>query len=147
MRKGFTTIELLVVIGIMVITVAAVLPMYSNLQVTAQLNETNSQIAQTLRIAKEESMSRLNNANHGVKFFSGSFVLYQGTSYALRDNSYDRTVTLEPVLSITTTLVGDEINFTRASGLPDTTGTTTLTHMVNGTRHVFINSYGTVTEN
>ncbi|MDD4333098.1 MAG: hypothetical protein PHT51_03220 [Patescibacteria group bacterium] len=147
MTRGFTTIELFIVVGIMVIIIAGALPMYSNLQVTSQLNETNSQIAQTLRIARQQSVARLNNINHGVKFTANSYTLYQGSSYALRDITYDRTISLDSALTIATTLTSDEVNFSLATGIPDNTGTTTLTHSAGGTRQVNVNSFGVVTEN
>ncbi len=147
MKKGFTIIELLIVIGIIIIAAAAALPIYSNLQVSSQLNETNAQIAQTIKNAREKSVAGLNNSRHGVKFNPSSYTLFQGDSYATRESLYDRTIDLDDVLTITTNLTNDEIVFARGSGIPNNTGIITLNHDVQGSRTVTINEFGLVDEN
>ncbi len=117
-KNGFTLIELLVVIGITAILVMASLPIYGNLQISAQLNGNAAQIAQNLRLSREQSLAGLNAAAHGIKFFPNQYVLYQGSSYALRNVSYDRTYNLAGVLTLSTTIPGDEINFSKGPTLP-----------------------------
>ena len=151
--RGFTLIELLIVIAITLILAAATVPIYGNLQVSSQLNENTSQIIQNLRTARERSVARLNNAQHGVYFEvvtpgQDKYALYQGATYDSRDSSYDREVTLDAALSFT--LPGGaaeyEINFSRGLGLPNATGTITLTHDVTGTRQITTNNLGMVEE-
>ncbi len=151
-RAGFTVIELLVVIGIAVVLAAAAAPLYGNLQVSVQLNENISQIIQTTRSARENSFSRLNNSSHGVYFEinpSGNdrFILYQGDSYAARDASHDRAVILDPSLSLSTTLSGNEVNFSKGLAVPNATGTVTISHDVKGSRTMAVNRLGMVEEN
>jgi len=151
-NKSFTLIEILIVIGITLILTAAVAPIYGNLQVSSQLNENSCQIIQSLRLARERSVARLNNASHGVYFeidalgYQDKYVLYQGSNYDSRDSSYDREVILDEVLSLS--LPGEvseyEINFSKGLGVPIATGIITLTHDVNGTRQIIINSLGMV---
>ena len=143
-KRGFTLIELLIVIGVTLILVVAALPMYGSLQVSAQLNENSSLIIQTLRIARERSVAGFNNEEHGVYFTSGAYTLYQGPSYAARDSSYDRTTTLPSALSVSTTFAGGEVNFSKGLGVPNNTGTVTLTHDVKGAKAITINSFGKV---
>ena len=149
-RQAFTLIELLIVIGIMLILAAVVAPIYGNLQVSGQLNENTSQIIQTLRIARERSIARLNNASHGVYFQADRYTLHQGTSYVLRESEYDREVILDDALGLSWSLTGtgeeDDINFSKGLGVPNKTGTITLTHDVSGTRQIIINSFGMVEE-
>lgn len=145
-KNGFTLTELLIVIGIMTITVVASLPIYGNLQISAQLNDNTAQIAQNLRLSREQSLAGLNAAAHGIKFFPNQYVLYQGSSYASRNVSYDRTYDLAGVLTLSTTIPGDEINFSKGLGAPSASGIITLTHAVNGVRQVTINSFGVVEE-
>lgn len=151
--KGFTLIELLIVIGIVLISVAAVAPIYGNLQVSSQLNEDSSQLIQTLRLARERSMARLNNTQHGVYFEVNTpgqdkYILYQGVSYDSRNSSYDREVVLDEVLnfSLPGGVTEYEINFSKGLGVPNATGTITLTHDVSGTRFIVTNSFGMVEE-
>lgn len=143
---AFTLVELLIVIAITLILAAAALPIYGNLQVSAQLNETTSQITQTLRIAQNNSLNRINSNTHGVKFEIDKFILYQGDSYSTRDSEYDRETQLDVPLSISTNLNGDEIVFTKSFGLPNSTGTVTLTHEVEGMGYILINDLGIIEE-
>ncbi|MDA2936197.1 DNRLRE domain-containing protein [Patescibacteria group bacterium AH-259-L05] len=149
--KSFTLIELLIVISVMVIVIAAGVPLYGNLQVTSQLNENTNQIIQTIRTAHQRSVSRVNDSSHGVRFeinpsSNDQYILYQGSSYSTRDSSYDRTVTLDSPLHIATTLSGNEVNFSRSLGTPNTTGSIVLSHDTTGTRAISINSFGIVEE-
>lgn len=156
MRKGFTIIELLVVIGISIILAAAAAPLYGSLQVTAQLNDNTSLIIQTLRTARERSVAGYNNSLHGVYFDNNlgsvsSYVLYQGGSYATRQTSYDRIQFLDQALIVSSTdfaLIGPDIdiNFSKGTGVPSTTGTLRLMHETNGNRIIFVNSLGGVEE-
>jgi type II secretory pathway pseudopilin PulG len=143
---AFTLVELLITIGIIILLAAVAAPIYGNLQVSAQLNESTSGVTQTLRQARQSAMSRENNAGWGVYFTSSSYTLYQGISYAARNNAYDLVISLDSALSFSTTLAGDEVNFSAGLGEPSNTGSITLTHDVNGTRTITINSLGSIEE-
>ena len=147
MKKGFTMIELLIVIGVTIIVLTAALPIYSNLQISAQLNETSSQIAQTIRSARGRASSGYNNSAHGVKFLENSYVIYEGPNYALRTTENDREIPLDSPISISTDLTDDEIYFSKRLGVPSESGTITITHDVDGTRTVSISAIGIVDEN
>lgn len=150
-RTGFTLTELLIVIGILIITTAAAVPIYGQLQTTAQLDESAAQVVQAVRIARERSLAGLNDSRHGVYFEinvagDDKFILYQGQNYFSRNASYDRAVNLDSPLSLSTTLVGNEINFSQGLGIPNTVGLITLIHNASGSREITINSLGTVKE-
>lgn len=148
--RAFTLIELLIVMAVMVILAVATIPIYGNLQVSSQLNDASSEIIQFLRTAQQESMARYNNAAHGVKFQADRYILYQGSTYALRDSDYDRETILDSSMELSRSLSGtgqsDEVNFSKGLGAPDMIGTITLTHDVQGTRTISVNSYGKVEE-
>ncbi len=155
-QKGFTLIELLVVISIIIILSVAAIPVYGNLQVSAQLNENTSQIIQAIRTARERSVAGYNNRQHGVYFninasSDNKYILYQGSSYATREAGYDRETILGSSLSISAndfTFTGSDvdINFSKGLGVPDNTGTIILTHDVSGTRSIILNDLGIVEE-
>jgi prepilin-type N-terminal cleavage/methylation domain-containing protein len=145
-KKGFTLVELLITIGITLVLASAAVPIYGNLQVSAQLNENTTQIVQTLRTAHERSVARQNDDTWGVYLTATTYTLYKGATYATRDAGFDRTTTLDNALTIATTLTGNEVNFSKGLGVADNIGTVTLTHDVNGSSALIINAFGVVEE-
>ena len=150
-KDAFTLVELLITIAIILIIAVAAIPIYGNLQVTSQLNESSSQIIQAIRIARERSVAGLNNSRHGVYLeintdAADKYILYQGSTYASRQTDYDLEVTLDNPLTLSTTLTGSEVNFITGSGVASSTGIITLTHDTGGTRTISINSMGAVEE-
>ncbi|MCH7597463.1 prepilin-type N-terminal cleavage/methylation domain-containing protein [Patescibacteria group bacterium] len=148
-KCGFTLIELLIVIGITLALVVVAIPIYGNLQVSSQLNDSMDQIVQTLRTARERSIARRNDSMHGVYFEINApgddrFILYQGDSFATRDSNYDRALTLSSSIMLSTTLSGDEVSFSKSFGGPNATGTVILTHDAQGARTVTITRIGSI---
>jgi prepilin-type N-terminal cleavage/methylation domain-containing protein len=149
--RGFTLIEILIVIALVLILAALISPIYGNFQSSGQLNDNVTQIVQYTRTARERSVARLNDSSHGVFFDvdptgDDKYVLYQGSSYATRFSSYDREVLLDSIFSLSTTLAGDEVNFSKGLGIPNTTGIITLTHEISGAKMINVHSYGLVEE-
>lgn len=148
--KGFTLTELLIVIGIFAIIAAVAVPIYGNWQTMAQSDEAASAIIQNLRLAKTRSEAGLNNAPHGIylevnESTDDTFTIYQGNSYASRNTDYDQETILASALNLTTTLAGNEINFTKGLGEPSATGTITIVHeATNETIIISINSSGVI---
>lgn len=149
-RRGSTLVEVLLVIAISTILVGAALPVYSGLQQSAQLNESTTQLVQTVRIAQQRARARFNGTGHGVAFFQTAtndyYVLYQGESYAARDASVDRIVTLDAGLILATTISGADLYFPAGRMQPDMSGAVSLTHAVGGSRVVQITADGQVYE-
>lgn len=146
MNKGFTIIELLIVVGITVILAAAASPIYGNLQVSTQLNEVSAQIAQDLRLAHEQSRAGVNGAAHGVKFEQSRYTVFQGSSYFSRSSAYDRVNVFSDSLTIVTNFLNDEVVFPPGIGSPNASGTIIITHAAKGSRTITLNSVGSVTE-
>lgn len=149
--RGFTLIELLLVIGIFLAVGVAVTPLYGNLSVATQLNEETSQLTANVRIAREQSLAGLGDSAHGVCFESlagdpDRYILYSGATCASRAPAADRIVTLPPVLTLSVTFPGQDLNFSR-TGAPSATGTITLIHAAGGERRITINELGLVEEN
>lgn len=146
-RLGFTLVELLIVIGIGVIITASAMPIYSNFQSGTQVNESATQLLQTVRLAKMRSEQRVNNSAHGVRFFQtqnqDSYVLYQGASYVTRDAAYDRRVVLDNVLNLTSS-GGLDISFQPGSGVPSASSMITITHSVHGSQTIQIHENGLI---
>lgn len=142
-------IELLVVMGIAAIILPAAFPIYSNFQLSSQLNENVSQIVQTLRLAREYSRAGLDDSAYGVYFEiasagADSYILYQGDSYAERNPEYDRIALMENALAALTTLPENEINFAKGAGEPNIDGQITLKSNNNREITISINKLGFV---
>jgi Tfp pilus assembly protein FimT len=151
-NRGLTLVELLIVIGVTLLLVGAASPIYSNLQVSSQLNDTKDSIVRLLRTARVRSVSGLNNSSHGVYFNidpsgADSVTLYQGATYATRNTDYDQTESFDTSIALTSTVSGTEVNFSKGLGRSSTTGTVTIIHDVDGTRGVLINGLGVVEGN
>ena len=146
--NGFTATELVITLGITVILIALALPVYGNLQVSTQIDENASQLIQTIRVAREHSISAYNNARHGVKFLPAKYILYQGPSYSQRDSKQDRETDLGSILQLSWSLSGGsgEINFNHGLGLPSSAGTIILTHSGAGQKVISVNMIGMVEE-
>ena len=157
MKRGFTLVEMLIVIAIMIIIASAAVPLYGSLQVKAQIGESTSQIVQAVRIARANAISGYNSTSSGIYFFinpvgADSYVLYQGSSYSNRDTSFDQTMVLDNALSIVNagfvlTSGSIDINFARGSGRPSNVGSLTLVHSVQGTSTISLNYLGRVQQN
>ena len=144
--SGFVLIELIIVLAVFAIISAVSVPVYSNLQTSAQLNESSNELIQTIRTARGRAVARVNDAAHGIYLQSDRYTLYQGSSHSGRNTSYDRTVVFDEALTLSNTISGNEINFSRSFGLPDNTGSITITHDIQGTKTITIDSFGSVQE-
>ncbi|KKQ27670.1 MAG: hypothetical protein US42_C0007G0061 [Candidatus Magasanikbacteria bacterium GW2011_GWC2_37_14] len=154
-KTGFTLIELLIVIGITIALLSASIPIYGSLQVKAQLSETSSQLVQSLRSARENSIGRFNNSAHGV-FLNltsspNSYTIYQGNSFVTRNIDYDRLYSLDNAvtiqnISLTTSSSNIDINFSSGLGKPNNVGSFRLVHSVTGAYTISISSLGKIEE-
>ena len=149
MTNGFTILEVLIVIGIMLVVGGAILPISGNFAVSSQLDDSLISVSNTVRTARERSLSGLNNSAHGVYFeeninLQDRIILYQGASYASRDQLYDQIRTFDDSMDMESSISGNDLNFSKGLGVPNSTGTITITHDVNGARNVTINRFGVV---
>lgn len=146
-RQGFTLLEIIIVIGILLLLTAGITAISGKLYLSSQLNESTTQIIQTLRIARERAAARVNDVPHGVYFEAipagnDKYVLYQGgATYATRVPSYDLVTALDPALSFSSTV---DINFTKGTGAVASPATITLNHVNDGPRVITVNAFGVV---
>lgn len=78
-----------------------------------QLDSESEMLVSLLRYSRNFSMTNRNEASHGLYFDSDNFVVFQGTNYATRDTSQDRSF----ARSAGITLLGpSELVFSRLSG-------------------------------
>lgn len=142
MRRGFTLVELLIAISIMILLAAVAVPIYGNLQNLSQKEQASYKLLQDLRAARQDALSRINNNSQGIKISVHSYVVFQGSSYATRTASFDRNIDLGNNLSLTSNLSNNEIVFTRGSGMPSGLGSITVTESLGASKQITINKFG-----
>ena len=140
-RRGFTFTELILVVGMIVILAAVSVPVLQSFQVGNDLSVSVNVITQTLRRAQSLSQSMVSDTSWGVSIQSGAIILFKGTSYSLRDPSFDEIFDMPK--SITPSGVG-EIVFSKFSGEPQVTGDIILT-TPNQLKTISINKKGILT--
>ena len=133
-------------IAITLIVVGAAIPIYGNFHSQSQTDTAADQLTQTIRTARQRSVSRLNNAMHGVYFSTTTYILFQGNSYTTRDIDYDRSTLIESSMAITPpgSFLGNEVTFSKSLGVPSATGTIVLNHDVSGATNIILNENGKV---
>ncbi|MDD5083952.1 MAG: prepilin-type N-terminal cleavage/methylation domain-containing protein [Candidatus Moranbacteria bacterium] len=116
MKKGFTLVELLLVIALIMIVGMLSAAFYTRFLMQNNVINTTTQLVGSLRKAQMYSMMGKRGGSWGVAAFPGSIVLFQGNSYASRDEALDEVFVTRPDIS-----TGDfsEIVFAKTTGLPD----------------------------
>lgn len=123
MIRGFTLIELLLVIAAASLLVAATLPFGVNFYRIQVLDDAGEGMLTTLRRAREQARAQKNDDTFGVRFLPGSYVLFQGSSYAARIAAEDEVFTFSPLIS---TSGITEIVFAKHTGAPSAAGILSL---------------------
>lgn len=137
--KGFTLLELLIVIAAAILITALTIPVGVRFFQTQILDETTNGILETLRRAQNQAMFQKNDSAFGVKFLSDSYVLFQGSFY---DPEQDENETFTLSSGITTEGI-DEVVFAKLTGIPNPSGTLTITSG-NDSQALNINTQGKI---
>lgn len=137
--RGFTLIELILVIATITVLSAIAIPVYSLLQVKNDLDVVTNTTLQTLRRAQTLSQAVDGDNSWGVKLQSSDITLFKGADYASRDTNFDEVYSLSG--NVTPTGV-TEVVFSKLLGNPNTTGTLTLTSSNGEAQSITLNSKG-----
>ncbi len=123
MSKGFTLIEVLTVIAILIILAGLAIPTLYHFQKRANLDNTKDSLVSSLNLARQKTIASQGLSQWGVSFddstFSPSFTLFKGASYLLREPSFDQVFILpEDVQFSAISLLGgaEEVVFQRITG-------------------------------
>ena len=126
--RGFTLVETMVVIGIMLVLALLVLPIIGNLQSEVGFDNNAQEVISVLRLARSKTLSSEGAAQWGVYFATSSlphrYILFKGENYASRDPSFDKAYTLPKKVRFGDLDFqgGKEIVFNRLSGAADLPG-------------------------
>lgn len=156
--RGFTLIEGLVVIAILLISVLILAPILSDSVVKKDVQSASDQGVDALREAQSNVMTGKNNLAYGVHFEATKLVVFQGHTYS-SGASTNVTTSLSGRLSITSvTLTGGactvatgvgncEVHFAVRRGIPTETGTIVFSDGGTITKTVTINAAGMIDVN
>lgn len=120
-RRGFSFIEIVVVIAIVLVLTAISVVSLKSMQERLLLRSAASDIVFSLEAAKARSVAGTGGVVHGVYFGEATYVEFRGLSYDA--NAEHRLVhELDPRLSITTDILGEtSVVFSRITGTVGTT--------------------------
>lgn len=138
---GFTMIEIALSLSILLIIFTMTVPVYHKFMVRNDLDVAVMSLVENFRRAQILSQITDGDSSWGVRTATGSILLYKGVNYATRDQAYD-----EDTLVSTSIIFSGITNvvFSKQTGIPQSTGTTTLTSTTNEVRNVTINQKGMV---
>ena len=139
--RGFTTLELLLVFGIVSILSALTIPAYRQYQIRSDLDLVTQQLTQSLGRARLLAQSGKGGSPWGV-YVPGS-ILYKGKSFTARDSAFDERYPMPPTLIASGLL---DVSFSQLTGIPSATGTIIVT-AINGDKRsivILIDRHGIV---
>ena len=149
-RSGFTLIELIVTIGIMIVLGGIALVDLSGRRATGDLTSTSAEAVAALRQAESDAAAQKNGLAWGVYFSnaaSGSyFSLYEGSSYA-SSTVVSKTNFPNDVVFATSSIAsggGLDINFAQVTGTPSASATMELDLVIGTARIVAASTTVTV---
>jgi len=120
--KGFTLVEILTVIGILIIITATAIPIFHSFYMGLDLTNITKELTQTLILAQNKTLTSEGDGQWGIYFATSSsphqFTLFKGANYAARDTSFDKTYKLPKTVEIYEINLegGSEVVFERVSG-------------------------------
>jgi prepilin-type N-terminal cleavage/methylation domain-containing protein len=133
-KKGFTLVEVLLVIGIAAVIFVMATPFALNFYRGQLINEAQSSYINTLQGAHNNAVLQKNDSAWGVRFYSDEhcFVMFQGAAPASCDpeglGTFDERYDLIPEITVTGFGVDENIVFTKRTGTASGAGTTTLVY-------------------
>lgn len=90
MNKGFTAIELYIVLGLAILLLSIGLPVAIDFYLSYQLVSQTELLSAAMQQARNLAMVNFNGSKHGVRIDADQFTIFQGESYAVRDPSQDK---------------------------------------------------------
>jgi type II secretory pathway pseudopilin PulG len=134
-------VEVTLSLSILLIIFTMTIPAYRAFMVRNDLDTATMSLVENLRRAQILSQVTDGDSSWGIHVATGSILLYKGVNYVSRDQAYDEDT------SVSASIVFSGLNdvlFSKQTGMPQSTGTTTLTSTTNEVRNVTINQKGMV---
>lgn len=140
-QGGFTLLELLLSLSIIGVLAGLSIPVYESFSRRNDLDIATQSTVSAIRRAASYSRAGVGDSAYSVRINDTSVVLFKGTSYATRDQSFDETLIIPDII---TTGGLTDIQFAKLTGMPNTSGSITLSTTTSDTRTITINAKGMV---
>jgi len=152
MKKGFTLIETIVTVSILVILISIAVPVINNIGEKSSLENIVIEVVNDLKLAKTRTIGSEGNSPWGVYFVTTTpykYIVFQGVDYDSRDVLFDENHALpRNVIFSSLNLEGgvDEVVFDKITGKTSGFGTITLDFETGDSnlKTVYIESSGNV---
>ena len=119
-KKGVSFVEVLTVISIIGILASIGVSGISSFKTRNDFLLSVEQIHNTLRMARMKAIHGSNDDDWSASITANQILIFKGNNSATRDVSYDQTVSLSGVESVSGLT---SVNFSKKSGLPSNAGT------------------------
>ncbi|MCX6757422.1 MAG: hypothetical protein NTZ44_00865 [Candidatus Nomurabacteria bacterium] len=130
-KKGFTSIEMIVVLGIIVLLFLIVLPSLNKMRESQTFKNTAQDVFSSLDKARSQTLASVNSSSYGVHFQSDKVVIFTGTTYS-GSAITNVIVNISTPITISNVTIGGvsstsgDIYFNRLTGEPNQSGSVTL---------------------
>ncbi len=81
MKRGFTLLEILIVLAILGILCGLSVAAFVNLKNAQTLDRDTDLVVESLRQARSQTLTAVNDTNYGIHFSSNQFTLFAGSTY------------------------------------------------------------------
>jgi len=132
MNKGFTLIETIAIVSILIILISIAIPVINNIGEQSSLENTVIEVVNDLKLAKTKTIGSEGNSAWGVYFSTTTphkYIVFKGVDYDARDVSFDEIHALPKNIAFSSlNLEGgiDEIVFDKITGKTSAFGTIVL---------------------
>lgn len=139
--KGFTLIEILVVIAVIFILSGIVFSSYSSFRIQTEVNSSAQEVLNFLRLAQSKTVASESADNYGVHFEQTKIVLFKGTVYNALDPN-NKTYDFSEVEIIPGEIIlnggGNEVIFGRITGQTTNYGTVKIQSKKDNSKFLFV---------
>lgn len=128
--RGFTLVEMLIVLGVITLITTATIEMYGSARSAGDARHAAYVYTDAIKEASLNARSLVGDSSWGVRIAEPEITVFAGSSYASRDTDFD--IVYDMPGSVVVSGFGDVI-FERMSGMPSSFGTTTFSNAVAST--------------